>query len=86
MISIDDLEVPEHNPETEYVEAVLRYRVLRQYVGKDADENESWSLYMSSITYQGAKDAVYNAKKRTSLFAYKIVDNKEHSFIVRQQW
>ena len=86
MVNIDDLEVPEHDPETEYLETVLRFRVFRQYVGADARDDAPWSLYMSSITHQGAKDAVYNDQKRTDIFAYKIVDNKEHSLIVRSQW
>ena len=56
VIPKNDLEVPEHDPETEYVETVLRYRVFRQYVGVDARDDEPWGLYMSSMTHQGAKD------------------------------
>lgn len=86
MINIDDLEVPEYDPETEYLETVLRFRVFRQYVGTDARYSEPWGLWMSSHTYEGAENAIHNDKKNTDIFSYKIVDNKEHSLIVRSQW
>ena len=56
MVNIDDLEVPEHDPETEYLETVLRFRVFRQYVGADARDDEPWSLYTVSYTHLRAHE------------------------------
>ena len=80
------MEQPAYDPETEYLETVLRFKVYRQYVGADARDDEPWDLWMSCSTHEGAKIHVRNDKKRTDIFAYKIIDNKEQSFIVREQW
>ena len=44
------MEQPAYNPETEYLETVLRFKVYRQYVGADARDDEPWGLWMSCST------------------------------------